>query len=160
MFKIQIFTPRRMMFAVQTIHHRAGWCSGNPLDSYSRGAPFEFQPEHQLSWVKFFVVFLSEPRQTFGCNPDLIHVRFLSNSPLSLIPWHLCSKQELWSQHGQPLLRNGSANTPVTRQQLCKHASIPKPSLSNVPMQQQSNFWKRYFLCGPCWGYITRTSCH
>jgi hypothetical protein len=36
----------------------------------------------------------------------------------------------------QPLLRNGSANRPVARQQLRKHATIPEPSLSNVPMQQ------------------------
>jgi hypothetical protein len=30
---------------------------------------------------------------------------------------------------------NGSANTLVPREQLCKHAAIPDASLSNVPMQ-------------------------
>jgi hypothetical protein len=37
------------------------------------------------------------------------------------------------------LLGNGSANTPVARH---KHATIPEPSLSNVPIQQ----WKNYSI--------------
>jgi hypothetical protein len=32
------------------------------------------------------------------------------------ILWHICSKQELWSQQKQTLLQNGSANIPVTRE--------------------------------------------
>lgn len=27
-------------------------------------------------------------------------------------------------------------------------------------MQQSSNYWKRYFLRGPCQGYMRRTSSH
>jgi hypothetical protein len=29
--------------------YRAGWCSGNVLDSYSKGARFKSPPAHQLS---------------------------------------------------------------------------------------------------------------
>jgi hypothetical protein len=32
--------------------------------------------------------------------------------------WHICSRQELWSQQRQPLLGNDSENMPVARQQL------------------------------------------
>jgi hypothetical protein len=37
--------------------------------------------------------------------------------------------------------------------------SLCSPCDSYV-MQQQKDCWDRYFLCGPCWGYITRRSCN
>jgi hypothetical protein len=53
----------------------------------------------------------------------------------------------------EPLAWNGSTNTPVVRQQHRKHAKIPEPSLSNVPVQKWRDYWKRCFLRGPCLGY-------
>jgi hypothetical protein len=32
--------------------------------------------------------------------------------------WHICSRQELWSQLKQPLLGNSSINMPIARQQI------------------------------------------
>jgi hypothetical protein len=72
--------------------------------------------------------------------------------------WHICLKQWLWSQQRQPLLGNGSANTPVASQHLLKNAAIPEPSLNNRPRQQWRNCWKRCFLCSPCRGHMTKTA--
>jgi hypothetical protein len=48
------------------LFRRTGWCSVNPLDSYSGGARFESRPEHRLFWLKCFVVTLSFSRQMPG----------------------------------------------------------------------------------------------
>jgi hypothetical protein len=44
---------------------------------------------------------------------------------------------------------------PVARQQLRKHATIPEPSLGNVPMEQWRDGLRRCSLCGPFRGDIT-----
>jgi hypothetical protein len=41
----------------------------------------------------------------------------------------------------------GARETIIARYRLCN-------------TQQWCDCWKRRFLCGPCWGYIMRTSCH
>jgi hypothetical protein len=49
----------------------------------------------------------------------IVHMKKLKLNFWSLnILWHTCSRQELWSQQRQPLLGNGSANTPFARQQI------------------------------------------
>jgi hypothetical protein len=48
----------------------------------------------------------------------------------------------------------GARETGIARQRLCKHTTIPEPSLSKVRTQQWRNCWKRCFPCGPCQGYI------
>jgi hypothetical protein len=37
----------------------------------------------------------------------------------------------MYAGKGQPLLGNGSADTSIGRQRLCKHATIPEQSLGN-----------------------------
>jgi hypothetical protein len=64
-----------------------------------------------------------------GCTKPLVHEVTLL-SIIILILWHICSKQELWSQ------RNS-------------HYYV-----TAVYTQQGSNFWKRCFLCDQCRGYI------
>jgi hypothetical protein len=39
------------------------WCRGNILDLFSKGARLESQPEHQITWLRFYVVYLSPSRQ-------------------------------------------------------------------------------------------------
>jgi hypothetical protein len=45
---------------------------------------------------------------------------------------------------------------------MCLHQQTCVPSLGNNTlqhvMQQWKNWWNRCFLCGPSWGYITRTN--
>jgi hypothetical protein len=60
----------------------------------------------------------------------------------SRILWH-----EAWES-------KETRETAIARQRLCKHETIPEPSLSNVRTQQLKNCWKRCFLCGPRRGYI------
>jgi hypothetical protein len=45
---------------------RAGVLSGNALDPYSCGPRFDFWSRHQLSWLRFSVVFLSPFKQIPG----------------------------------------------------------------------------------------------
>jgi hypothetical protein len=46
--------------------------------------------------------------------------------------WHVCPKPELWSQQRQPLLWNGSANTPVARQWLSSRHVIAATDTSVI----------------------------
>jgi hypothetical protein len=41
--------------------------------------------------------------------------RCTASHKFKLIMWHVCWKPELWNRQRQPLLGNGSANTPVAR---------------------------------------------
>jgi hypothetical protein len=97
---------------------------------------------------------VSGPQSQTGQHEEknLCRVRNLIPFPWTSSPQlnHHTELLHLWSQQRQPLLGNGSANTPVARQQLHKHTTIPEPSLSNVPMQQWRSCWKQCFLCGPC----------
>jgi hypothetical protein len=84
----------------------------------------------------------------------------------TMILWHICSRQELWSRQRQPLLRNGSANTPVARQQIRNRqqwsnwaAVFSTRSVDTYVTHQYKNGWKRCFLCGTCRVYITGSSC-
>jgi hypothetical protein len=81
------------------------------------------------------------------------YVRRRNTNPIIL--WHVCWKSELWSQQRQPLLGNGSANMSVARQWLSNHNVI-----AATDTQATNNCRKRCFLCGPCWGFVTRTSFH
>jgi hypothetical protein len=63
----------------------------------------------------------------------------------SNIMWHICSRQELWSQQRWPLLGNGSANTSIARQQLCNVQQSSNLevvfSTQSVPIQE-SLLWQ------------------
>jgi hypothetical protein len=59
------------------------------------------------------------------------------------------------------LLKTGivkPGETAIARQPLCKHATVPETSISNVCMQQWRNCWKRCFLCCPCVGYMSQSA--
>jgi hypothetical protein len=72
-------------------------------------------------------------------------------SVATIVLWHVCWKPELWNQHRQPLLGNGSVNTPVPRQWLSSCHMISATDTHAI-MED--------FLHDPCRGCITRTSCH
>jgi hypothetical protein len=59
-----------------------------------------------------------------------------------LILWHVCSKQELWSQR-QPLLANDSETTFVSRQRLCKHVPAATDTHSTVEVLLETLFSTR-----------------
>jgi hypothetical protein len=78
---------------------------------------------------------------------------------------------ELWSQERQPLLRNGSANTPIARQWLDKrHVTSATLAYATIEEMLEAVFSirsaasdtshcgkataRRYFLCGPPRGYL------
>jgi hypothetical protein len=66
-------------------YDRAGWRSGNNLDSYSRGARIESLPGHfNLSLVRFYVVFLKTSRQVQGYHLDYVTFAVL---PILLNSW-------------------------------------------------------------------------
>jgi hypothetical protein len=50
-----------------TVWHRVGYTTeaGNGLDLYSGGDRFETRSRHRLSWLRFFVAFLTLSRQTY-----------------------------------------------------------------------------------------------
>jgi hypothetical protein len=48
-----------------TSKHRAGWSSGNALELYSRDYRFESRQWSPLSWLRFFMDFLSPYRENF-----------------------------------------------------------------------------------------------
>jgi hypothetical protein len=81
------------------------------------------------------------------CNDIAPHVMYFTC--IHNILWHICWKPELWSQHRQPLLGNGSINT-----------SIPRQWLSTCHMWQHKKCGKQCSLCSPWRGYIARMSCH
>jgi hypothetical protein len=58
---------------------RTGWCNAYALDPYSGGARFEFRSEHNLSWMRFVVFFLSPLRQ-FRVNTSTRPLLFPSKS--------------------------------------------------------------------------------
>jgi hypothetical protein len=48
----------------------------------------------------------------------------------------------------------GARATVIARQQLCKYATIPDPSIRTVHTQHWRNCWKRCFLCGQRREYV------
>jgi hypothetical protein len=61
--------------------------SGNPSDFYPEDVLFESLPGHQLSWLRFSMVFLSQSRQMAGECPKLYRNRFLLR-PFRFITYH------------------------------------------------------------------------
>jgi hypothetical protein len=49
--------------------------------------------------------------------------------------------------------------TTIARQQLCKYAAVPKPSLGEVRKEELKKCFKVCFVCSHCRGYIMRCSC-
>lgn len=51
--------------------------SGSASDFYSGSAQLEFQPGHQLSWLRFFVIFIGSSREIQGYCPGKDHDHLL-----------------------------------------------------------------------------------
>jgi hypothetical protein len=62
----KIGQPLENILAINKQYDRAGWCSGNTLDSHSGGARFESQPGHRLSLLGPFAVFRNPLRKMMG----------------------------------------------------------------------------------------------
>jgi hypothetical protein len=58
--------PRCKLQLSETEHCRAEWSRGNALDLCLRRDWFEYWPGHRLSWLKFFLIFLTPYRKNLG----------------------------------------------------------------------------------------------
>jgi hypothetical protein len=96
-------------------HHRTGWSRGNSLALYSRGARFESQPGHRLSWLRIIVVICSPSRQmpdNYFDQATTASFQIIFNSSLIINPTNrLCIFSILkaplnnhWKQNAMPLI--------------------------------------------------------
>jgi hypothetical protein len=73
---------------------------------------------------------------------------------MTCILWHICSKEELWRQ------RNSYCCVSCNSEATVESSVFYAVHANSYVMQQQKNCWERFFLWGPCQGYVMRTGCH